>query len=161
VKPLPLAHYAVSISAVAALLAGCGGSQPPISAIPQTAAVVAPTIPSSLQHGMASHKYQVLFSFGSNVQGGLPRLIGETIFQHSLKVGITRADVIQLERRLGGEDGIPDSSLSETGGAPGTIDVRFADYAALYGTSGKWFQLDFGPDWRLSSWKVESWGSFL
>jgi hypothetical protein len=93
--------------------------------------------------------------------GGLPGLIGETIFQHSLKVGITRADVIQLERRLGGEDGIPDSSLSETGGAPGTIDVRFADYAALYGTSGKWFQLDFGPDWRLSSWKVESWGSFL
>lgn len=93
--------------------------------------------------------------------GGLPGRIGETIFEHSLKAGSTRADVIRLERRLGGEDRVPDWSLNDTKGAPGIVDVQFYDYGSFYGTSGQWFHLDFAPDWRLESWSVEGFGSFL
>jgi len=93
--------------------------------------------------------------------GGLPGFVGETVFQHTLKVGSSRADVITLERRLGGEDRVPGWSLQGTKGAPGVVGVQFSDYTALYGTSGKAFSLEFGPDWRLESWKVERWASFL
>jgi uncharacterized repeat protein (TIGR03803 family) len=59
----------------AALLAGCGGSQPPIGApgaMPQASAIaaVAPTIASS--KGNISSSYEVLHSFGGSGDGSVP-----------------------------------------------------------------------------------------
>jgi uncharacterized repeat protein (TIGR03803 family) len=65
-------RYALSFCVAAALVAGCGGSQPPIGvpgAMPRSAAIQPP-------HGEDSPKYQVLFDFGSGAgsqtNGGFP-----------------------------------------------------------------------------------------
>ncbi|MGA8098728.1 MAG: choice-of-anchor tandem repeat GloVer-containing protein [Candidatus Cybelea sp.] len=62
-----LSHYAISSCVSAALLAGCGGSQPPIGApgaLPQTSALATRT--------NRTH-YKVLYSFGAPPDGNNPR----------------------------------------------------------------------------------------
>jgi hypothetical protein len=66
-QPSTLYRYALSLSAAAALLAGCGGSQPPIGApgtmLPQSAPAIAHApVPSSSSNG-----YKVLYSFNRTV----------------------------------------------------------------------------------------------
>ncbi len=60
-----LAHRALSIGAAAALLVGCGGSQPPIAATPQ-AIRLAPERVLVPRVGTGSSSYQVLYTFGPN-----------------------------------------------------------------------------------------------
>ncbi len=65
-KTLDLSRFALSMGAAAVLLAGCGGSQPPIGApgaIPQVSALVART---------NSKNYKVLYSFGTSPDGNYP-----------------------------------------------------------------------------------------
>jgi uncharacterized repeat protein (TIGR03803 family) len=57
--------YTLSVSIATAMLAGCGGSQPPIGApdaMPQA-------VTTQLQSRNDAHKYRVLFDFGNNVYG--------------------------------------------------------------------------------------------
>jgi hypothetical protein len=95
---------------------------------------------------------------------GLPGRIGETWFAASLRTGMTRNDVVRLATRLGGR-GMNGSSIapnwvaSVTHGAPGALDVLFTDTETLCIGSGKWYTLDFGSDWKLTSWSVQPWGS--
>jgi uncharacterized repeat protein (TIGR03803 family) len=72
VKKLVLSRYALSSCAAAAILAGCGESQPPIGArgaMPQVSAIAALT---------NSKNYKVLYSFGASPDGNYPHsdLIG-------------------------------------------------------------------------------------
>ena len=64
-KSLDSGRYAVSVSVAAAMLAGCGGSQPPMSggAIPQAPALAART---------SSTTYKVVYSFGAVPDGNYP-----------------------------------------------------------------------------------------
>jgi len=65
-KGLDLSRFALSLGAAGALLAGCGGSQPPIGApgaMPQTGALAA--------RGDSSN-YKVLYSFGAGSDGANP-----------------------------------------------------------------------------------------
>ena len=71
-KKLVLSRYALSSCAAAAILAGCGESQPPIGArgaMPQVSAIAALT---------NSKNYKVLYSFGASPDGNYPHsdLIG-------------------------------------------------------------------------------------
>ena len=71
-KSLGLSRYALTMGVAAAMLAGCGGSQPPIDApgaMPQTSALVART---------NSANYKVVYSFGALPDGDYPHsgLIG-------------------------------------------------------------------------------------
>ena len=62
-----LSHYAISSCVAAALLAGCGGSQPPIGvpgAMPQASALASRT---------AGTNYKVVYSFGAIPDGNFPR----------------------------------------------------------------------------------------
>jgi uncharacterized repeat protein (TIGR03803 family) len=77
-KRLGLSRYAVTTGAAAALLAGCGGSQPPIGAagaMPQSRALV----PRS-----DGRNYTVLYSFGASPDGDAPRAslvdVGGTLY---------------------------------------------------------------------------------
>jgi len=65
---LGLHRDALSSCVAAAMLAGCGGSQPPIAA-PESAAAVR-TISHSI--GAASSSYQLLYSFGGGSDGATP-----------------------------------------------------------------------------------------
>jgi len=61
-----LSRYAFTISVAAALLAGCGGSQPPIgasNAMPQRRATALPT---------SSKNYQIIYAFGTSPDGAQP-----------------------------------------------------------------------------------------
>jgi uncharacterized repeat protein (TIGR03803 family) len=64
-KSQRLVRDALTNCAAAAMLTGCGGSQPPIGA----PGAMPPTIPTQLQPRQDAHKYRVLFDFGSNVHG--------------------------------------------------------------------------------------------
>jgi hypothetical protein len=66
-QPSTIYRYAFTVSVAAALLAGCGGSQPPIGApdamLPQSAPAIAHApVPSSSSNG-----YKVLYSFNRTV----------------------------------------------------------------------------------------------
>jgi uncharacterized repeat protein (TIGR03803 family) len=66
-------RHALSSCVAAALLAGCGGSQPPIGApgaMPLSRAIMS-TRTAVRQHGSASSSYHVLYSFGSSLSDGI------------------------------------------------------------------------------------------
>jgi uncharacterized repeat protein (TIGR03803 family) len=74
-KMLDSGRYTVSISVAAALLAGCGGSQPPIGApgaMAQAPEVVHPAQPIGSSTGNSSLSYRVLHSFGGSGDGSVP-----------------------------------------------------------------------------------------
>ena len=59
----------------AALLAGCGGSPPPIGApgaMPQAPAIVVPARTIVSSKGNSSSSYEVLHSFGGSADGSVP-----------------------------------------------------------------------------------------
>jgi uncharacterized repeat protein (TIGR03803 family) len=66
-----LSRFALTISAAAALLAGCGGPQPPIGA-PGAALQAPPSAPAQvpLHHVLPSPSYQLLYRFPSYASGG-------------------------------------------------------------------------------------------
>src|SRR5580700_3202678 len=72
-KSLGLSRRALSSCATAALLAGCGGSQPPIGApgaLPQSRAIPPNrTIAHNIETGSP---YRVLYSFGDGADGHRP-----------------------------------------------------------------------------------------
>ncbi|HVR46123.1 MAG TPA: hypothetical protein VMT95_05755, partial [Candidatus Binatia bacterium] len=61
-RSLGLGRYASSIGAAAALLAGCGGSQPPIGASSAMTHALG-VAPARTVHRMSASSYQVLYSF--------------------------------------------------------------------------------------------------
>ncbi len=80
-----LARSALTIGTTSALLAGCGGSQPPIGApdtMSQTSALSSPT---------SSSNYKILYSFGAAPDGNYPRAslidVGGTLYGTTTKGG--------------------------------------------------------------------------
>ncbi len=70
-----LSRFALTVSAAAALLAACGGSQPPIGtpgAMPQAPAIIAPARTIVSSKGNSSSSYEVLHSFGGSGDGSVP-----------------------------------------------------------------------------------------
>jgi uncharacterized repeat protein (TIGR03803 family) len=68
-------RYAVSISVAVALLAGCGGSQPPVGvpgAMPQPPAV-APNSTMAHHSGATSSSYQIVYRFAGGADGQNPQ----------------------------------------------------------------------------------------
>jgi uncharacterized repeat protein (TIGR03803 family) len=129
-----LGNYAISSCVTAALLAGCGGSPPPIGApgaLPQTSA------PAARING--TH-YKVLYSFGAGSNdGGLPEAtlidVGGTLYGTTLEGG-TNGEGTVFSITLSGIEKVPHSfGKSPDGNNPeaGLRDVR----GTLYGTTIK------------------------
>ncbi len=87
---------------------------------------------------------------------GLPARFGEMMFARSLHAGMRRAEVIRMERRLGGRDTSPPWLDEQITGAPGVVDVTFLDTAFIWGSGGKVFHLTFDSAWRLAAWSEDS-----
>ena len=100
-KKLFLSRYALSSCAAAAMLAGCGGSQPPIGApgaMPQVSALAART---------NSKNYKVLYSFGASPDGNYPPR-GKLDRHRGLFYGTTQAaQTVAVQVRAGPSSASP------------------------------------------------------
>jgi hypothetical protein len=90
---------------------------------------------------------------------GLTGRVAETIFQHELRVGMQRSDVVSLARRLGGNVDSPRWMDNLETGAPGKMNVTFIDLVTLCISGGRTYGLTFNGHWRLTSWGASRWGN--
>ncbi len=127
-------RYALSLSAAAALLAGCGESQPPLSV---SAAVLAP------QQSLTGHAYNILHEFGNSAGDGTNPYAGlivvkGTLYGTTLSGGSNNSGTVFAITKTGEETvlhsfGGSEFSSSGDGAQPaaGLIDVN----GTLYGTT--------------------------
>jgi hypothetical protein len=90
---------------------------------------------------------------------GLWGRVGEQTFQHDLRIGMPRSEVLALARRSGGRAYVPTPSYSIESGAPGQLRVSFVDSFTLCIENGKEYQLLFNERWMLTGWEASDWGN--
>jgi len=122
-------RYALSLSAAAALLAGCGESQPPLSMSPQG---LAP------QQSLASQAYHILHEFGESAGDGTNPYAGlivvkGTLYGTTLSGGSNNAGTVFSITKSGEETVLYSFGGSGDGSEPlaGLLDVN----GTLYGTT--------------------------
>ena len=136
-KTLELTRYALGICATAAMLAGCGGSQPPISAPGgvEPSRVVAPIL--SFAHRGTARSYQVLYRFEGHSDGASPLAglidVGGALYGTTTKGGASDQGTVYRVSTTGAEKVLHSFGRGSDGAGPeaGLIDVN----GTLYGTT--------------------------
>ena len=84
-------------------------------------------------------------------------------FARDLHAGMTRAEIVRLGEKYGGSGPFHSDLRREPPAydwrSDGRLDVWFTDYATLCISGGKAFSFYFRPNWTLTEWKEEAWGS--
>lgn len=84
---------------------------------------------------------------------GVPGRVGETILGTTLKVGMSRGEVVELGRYTGASTWREIDSVT-----PNSIKFSYVEYATLCAGGGSEFDVHFDNQQRVTSWHVEPWG---